>query len=198
MLKIGLTGGIGSGKSTVSQLFSDLAIPVIDADIIAHQITQPHQPVLKHIVDTLGGDIINTDGSLNRDKLRILVFAQPDKKKQLENLLHPIIYAEIATQIEQIRTAYCIICVPLLLETQKTCLVNRVLVIDCPEQMQVERVKHRSHLTEQQIYAIMAAQVSRLQRLASADDIIDNSKSPIHLAEQVKTLHNSYLLLSLA
>lgn len=198
MLIIGLTGGIGSGKSTVTQLFADFSVPIIDADVIAHQITQPNQPALKLIAENISNETINNDGSLNRDKLRALIFSQPHQKQQLENLLHPLVYAEIAAQIAELNTAYCIVSVPLLIETQKTQTVDRILVIDCPEQQQIQRVMQRSQLTEVQVHAIMAAQASRAQRQAVADDIIDNSKSFIHLAEQVKKLHNSYLLLSLA
>jgi dephospho-CoA kinase len=198
MLIIGLTGGIGSGKSTVTQLFADFSIPIIDADVIAHQITQPNQPALKLIAENISNEILNSDGSLNRDKLRALIFSQPHQKQQLENLLHPLVYAEIAAQIAELNTAYCIVSVPLLIETQKNQMVDRILVIDCPEQQQIQRVMQRSQLTEVQVHAIMATQASRAQRQAVADDIIDNSNSFIHLAEQVKKLHNSYLLLSLA
>lgn len=198
MLIIGLTGGIGSGKSTVTQLFADFSIPIIDADVIAHQITQPNQPALKLIAENISNETINNDGSLNRDKLRALIFSQPHQKQQLENLLHPLVYAEIAAQIAELNTAYCIVSVPLLIETQKTQMVDRVLVIDCSEQQQIQRVMQRSQLTKAQVHAIMTTQASRAQRQAVADDIIDNSNSFIHLAEQVKKLHNSYLLLSLA
>lgn len=198
MLIIGLTGGIGSGKSTVTQRFADFSIPIIDADVIAHQITQPNQPALKLIAENISNETINNDGSLNRDKLRALIFSQPHQKQQLENLLHPLVYAEIAAQIAELNTAYCIVSVPLLIETQKTQMVDRVLVIDCSEQQQIQRVMQRSQLTKAQVHAIMTTQASRAQRQAVADDIIDNSNSFIHLAEQVKKLHNSYLLLSLA
>lgn len=198
MLKIGLTGGIGSGKTTVAQLFRSFDIPVIDADVIAHQLSQPGQAGLESIAQCFGSEIINADGSLNRDKLRALVFSEADKKQRLEAILHPLIYTEIDAQIAQLKTKYCIICIPLLIETQKTALVDRILVIDCSEQQQIERVKNRSQLSEAQIHAIIATQASRSQRLASADDIIDNTKSSTHLAEQVKKLHNSYLLLSSA
>lgn len=198
MLKIGLTGGIGSGKTSAAQLFAEYKIPVIDADVIAHQLSQPGQPALASIVKSFGTDLLETDGVLNRAKLRALVFSESDKKRQLEALLHPLIYAEIAVQVAELNTAYCIICIPLLIETQKVALVERVLVVDCPVAMQIERVKQRSQLSDAQIHAIIAAQASRAERLASADDIIDNSKSVTHLAEQVKKLHNFYLLLSSA
>lgn len=199
MLKIGLTGGIGSGKTTVAQFFSRLNIPIIDADIIAHQLVTPGQIALKSLVENFGTDILNTDGSLARDKLRTLIFSDVAKKKQLETLVHPLIYAEIATQLTQIKADYCVICIPLLIETQKTEQVDRILVIDCPLEMQIERVKNRNQLTESQIYAIIATQASREQRLAVADDVIDNNlTSTAYLVEQVKNLHNLYHLLSSA
>jgi dephospho-CoA kinase len=198
MLKIGLTGGIGSGKTTAAQIFASFDVPIIDADVIAHQISQPKQPALVEIAHYFGNKVINADGSLNRDELRAIIFSDAVKKQQLENLLHPLIYAEIAAQVAKLNAAYCIICIPLLIETQKTSVVDRVLLIDCSIEAQIHRVKTRSQLNEAQIRAIIATQASKEQRLAIADDIIENSKSSAHLAEQVKKLHNSYLLLSSA
>jgi dephospho-CoA kinase len=200
MLKIGLTGGIGSGKSSTTQLFSSFNVPIIDADVIAWQLTQPHKAALKSIKEHFGDETINPDGELNRNKLRAIIFSEPEKKQQLENLLHPLIYAEIARQINQLNTAYCIVSIPLLVETYKISSIklDRILVIDCPVELQIQRVKDRSQLSDVQIHAIIAAQSSREQRIAYADDIIDNSKSATHLAEQVKKLHNSYFLLSSA
>lgn len=200
MLKIGLTGGIGSGKSSATQLFASFDVPIIDADLIAHQLSQPGQSAFQNIVQYFGNEILNRDSSLNRAKLRSIVFSEPEKKRQLENMLHPLVYAEIATQVSQLNAAYCIICIPLLVETYKINPLkpDRILVVDCPVESQIKRVKNRSQLNDSQIQAIIAAQASREQRLAVADDIIDNSKSAKHLAEQVKNLHNSYLLLSSA
>jgi dephospho-CoA kinase len=198
MLKIGLTGGIGSGKTSATQLFSRFNIPVIDADVITHQITQPGQSALKSIAEHFGSQVLNADASLNREYLRTLVFSESAKKQELEAILHPLVYAQIAAKVAQLNAAYCVMCIPLLIETQKTDLADRILVIDCPVELQVERVKNRSQLSDAQICAIIAAQASRTQRLAIADDVIDNSKSSAHLAEQVKKLHNSYLLLSSA
>lgn len=193
MLRIGLTGGIGSGKSTVSKLFHDLGAPVIDADVIAHQIVEPGQPALKQLAATFGSEFLNADGSLNRAKLRELVFSDPSQKKRLERLLHPLIRAKMAEKIAQLDSPYCIVSIPLLLETQMTDLVDRILVIDCPVATQIERVENRDGLSAEQISRIIASQVSRKTRLARADDIIDNSKPARQLAEQVKKLHNLYL-----
>ena len=197
MLKIGLTGGIGSGKSTIANLFNSLySIPVIDADIIAHQLVEPGQPALTLIQQTFGKAILNKDGSLNRDKLRDCIFSNADKKKQLEDILHPLIYNQMQSKFEKQTTAYSILCIPLLMETKMASFVDRVLVIDCPVEIQVERVKRRDQLSNQRISSIIDSQVSREYRISHADDIIDNSNSSTELAEQVKKLHNQYLLYS--
>ena len=193
-LKIGLTGGIGSGKSTVTELFQSLSVPVIDADIIAHQLVEPGQAALKIISQTFD-DILQADGSLNRTKLRSMVFADPDKKKQLEAILHPLVFQRMDEQARQLDAPYCILSIPLLLETHSNHRVDRILVIDCPTELQHQRVKQRDNLENEQIEQIIASQISREQRLKQADDIIDNSKSVTELAEQVKNLHNLYLSL---
>ena len=198
MLKIGLTGGIGSGKSTIAQLFNNrYNIPVIDADIIAHQLVEPEQPALYLIQQTFGKTILNNDGSLNRDELRDCIFSNPDKKKKLEGILHPLIYKKMQSEFEKQTSAYSILCIPLLLETHMASFVDRILIIDCPVEIQIERVKLRDQLSKQRISSIIDSQVSREYRLSHADDIIDNSNSSAQpLAEQVKKLHNQYLLYS--
>ncbi len=196
MLKIGLTGGIGSGKSAVSELFKRYAIPIIDADFIAHQLTKIGQPALDAIQQAFGEDVFEPNGKLNRARLRDIIFADTQKKQQLEAILHPLIYAAMQEHIDQLNTAYCIVSVPLLIENKKTDFVDRVLIVDCPETLQIARVKARDKLSEAQIQAIMAHQVSRTERLAHADDVIDNSKQARQLAEQVKKLHTLYLQLS--
>jgi dephospho-CoA kinase len=198
MLKIGLTGGIGSGKSTVCRLFMDLGVAIVDADVIARQLVEPGQPALSRLVDHFGQQILGTDGSLDRAKLRDLVFSDADKKQRLEDILHPLIYAQIAEEIGRLRGDYCIAAVPLLLETGKTHVVDRVLVVDCSVETQLERVLNRDKLSREQISAIIASQIPRQQRLTLADDVIDNSTAPAQLAEQVKRLHNSYNLLATA
>lgn len=193
MLKIGLTGGIGCGKTTAANLFIELGIPVIDADVIAHTLVNKGQPALSQIKKTFGSTIINADGSLNRKKLGEIVFSNPRKKKQLESILHPLVYEELLCQLESLDAPYAILCVPLLLETKMQHLVDRVLVIDCPVEVQFERVKRRDQFTDERIYSIIDAQTSRQQRLSSADDIINNSGSTSTLAEQIKKLHNLYI-----
>lgn len=196
MLKIGLTGGIGSGKSTVTNLFSDLNVPIIDADKIAHQLTHPNQPALSEIQTQFDGPVINTDGSLNRAYLKQIIFTDPSSKKKLEAILHPLIFTEISNQIAELNANYVILSIPLLLETGRNDFVDRILVIDCPIEEQINRVRARDRLTDAAIQNIIGAQSSRSHKLKAADDIIDNSGAAKLLADQVKKLHNSYLLLS--
>lgn len=198
MLKVGLTGGIGSGKSAVSRLFAELGAPIIDADLIARQLVEPGQYALRKLAEAFGDAILNVDGSLNRAKLRQLAFSDPQIKQQLDAIMHPLIYREIDIQVSQLQYPYCVIVIPLLLETEKTQSVDRVLVVDCPPETQLQRVLDRDEINEEQAKAIIAAQADREKRLVHANDIIDNSKTWASLAEQVKNLHNSYLLLATA
>ena len=196
MLKIGLTGGIGSGKSTVCRLFAELGTPIIDADIIARQLVEPNSPALKKLMAQFGKNILNPDQSLNRVYLRDLVFSDKPKKNQLDQIMHPLIYDEIEKQVQALNSPYCIIAIPLLLETQQMQRVDRIAVVDCNPDTQLLRVVSRDHLKPEQALSIIASQMPRQQRLSFADDVIDNSCSPAHLAEQVKRLHNSYNLLA--
>lgn len=196
MLKIGLTGGIGSGKSTVCRLFAELGVPIIDADIIARQLVESDSPVLKKLVAQFGKQILNPDRSLNRAYLRDLVFSDKIKKAQLDQLMHPLIYDEIEKQLKGLNSPYCIIAIPLLLETQQMQRVDRIVVVDCNADTQLLRVVSRDQVKPEQVLSIIASQMSRQQRLSFADDVIDNTCSPAHLAEQVKRLHNSYNLLA--
>lgn len=195
MLKIGLTGGIGSGKTTAANLFIELGIPVIDADKIAHTLVNNGQPALREVEKKFGSTIINEDGSLDRNKLRDIVFSSPDKKKLLESILHPLVYKEMQRRMESLHSPYVILCIPLLLETGMQHLVDRTLVIDCPVETQFERVKQRNRLTDDRIFSIINAQISRTQRISAADDIINNTGSTSKLAEQIKKLHNLYISL---
>jgi len=202
MLKIGLTGGIGCGKSTVAKIFSQLGVPVIDADEVAHRLVAAGRPALLDIQQAFGSGILKQDGSLNRAALREIVFSNPDEKQKLEAILHPLIYQAIGAGIEhltqQTGAAYCVICLPLLFETGKAAagVVDRILVIDCPVEEQITRVRKRDHLTVERIQSIVDSQVSRAFRLSRADDVIDNSKTDDGLAERVKKLHNLYLSIS--
>jgi len=193
MLKIGLTGGIGSGKSTVAKLFEDLGIPVIDADVIAHQLVELGQPALVSIAKQFGKNILTQSGSLNRERLREIIYSNATQKKNLEAILHPLVYDQIQYQIDSLSSPYCLICIPLLVETQMEHFVDRILVIDCSVEDQFSRVKNRDRLSDNRINSIIASQASRNDRLAVADDIIDNANGTQVLAEQVKKLHNLYM-----
>ena len=196
MLKIGLTGGIGSGKSTITALFSNYNIPIIDADIIAHQLVAPGQPALNLLQQAFGAAILNSDGSLNRKQLRDIIFSDTDKKAQLESIMHPLIFQQMQAEYQQQNSPYSILCIPLLIETKMTSFVDHILVVDCDVETQIERVKQRDQLSTERILSIIASQIDRKTRLSYANDIIDNSKSTTQLAEQVKKLHNQYLLLN--
>jgi len=193
MYKIGLTGGIGCGKSTVSDLFKQYATPIIDADEIAHALVMPGQKALQRISDCFGQSCISTDGHLNRASLREIIFTDAEKKHQLESIMHPLVYAEIERQQNLLKGAYCIISIPLLIETKMQSLVDHILVIDCPMEMQINRVKLRDSLSDSQITDVIKSQVSRTERLAHADSIIDNTKDIIFLGKQVNNLHEQFL-----
>ena len=196
MLKIGLTGGIGSGKSIVCRLFAELGAPIIDADIIARELVKPHAYALNQLVNQFGAEILNSDATLNRAYLRDLVFSDKHKKAQLDQIMHPLIYDEIERQVKGLNSPYCIIAIPLLLETQQMQRVDRIVVVDCNADTQLIRVVNRDHLKPEQVVSIIASQMPRRQRLSFANDVIDNSGSAEQLAEQVKRLHNSYNLLA--
>jgi len=196
MLKIGLTGGIGCGKSSVAKVFEQLKIPVIDADEIAHQLVAIGQPALARIRQVFGADVLNPDGSLNRKTLRELIFSDLQQKQQLESILHPLVYQSIQAKLKLLNAPYCIICIPLLFETNMTNLVNRILVVDCSVETQIERIRKRDNMAIERIQSIIDSQVSRTFRKAHANDLIDNSETDDRLAEKVKKLHNLYLSIS--
>jgi len=195
MLKIGLTGGIGCGKSTITNLFSELGVPCVDADKIAHKLIFPGSPTLELISRQFGREILTPANNLDRPRLRELIFTDPVKKQKLEAIMHPRVYVEIDRQLQKLLTAYILISVPLLFETRMQYRFDRILVVDCPVELQIQRVRARDQLSEATIQAIIATQVPRAQRISEADDIIDNTGSTQQLAEQVKKLHNSYLTL---
>lgn len=195
MFVVGLTGGIGSGKSEVARLFAEMGIPVVDTDVIAHQLTQPGQPALQAIAQAFGADILRADGSLDRPQLRQRVFADPGLRLTLQGILHPRI-RELATQAlaQHPAAPYQMLVVPLLFEAGNyTELIHRSLVVDCDESLQVNRAMARSQLSEQETRAIMAAQLPRRERLALADDVIANDSTLQHLAEQVRLKHEKYI-----
>lgn len=192
-LIIGLTGGIGSGKSTVAEGFAALGIPVIDADRLAHELVEPGQPALEEIIATFGVDCIREDGRLDRDYMRRQIYADATRKRQLEAILHPRIRQRIKTLLAGISAPYCIVVIPLLLETGQTDLVDRVLVVDTPEKEQLKRVAARDGLTHNAVMAIMAAQTDRSTRLNAADDVIINDSELDSLSGRIQELHQFYM-----
>lgn len=198
MLKVGLTGGIGSGKSTVALLFAEYGVPIIDADETARRMVNKGQPALAQLVTSFGEEILDNNGALNRNKLRNQIYLDPAAKAKLEKILHPLIYADMQQSIDRLDHTYCIVSVPLLLETGMRHFVNRILIVDCSVEIQIQRVKHRDQFNDELINRIIGSQISRQARLAQADDVIDNSGNGEELAEQVKKLHNFYHLTAAA
>ena len=192
MLIIGLTGGIGSGKSAVCEIFQELGVPVIDADAVSRQVVEPDQPALAQIRAAFGDSIISADGQLDRAALRELVFADPTKRRQLETILHPLIQQAMLDQAAALQAPYCIFAIPLLIEAGQTEMVDRILVVDAPEPLRRQRLKQRDGMDEPQINAVFAAQLDREERLAHADDVIHNTADLAHLRAQVIDLHGRY------
>lgn len=190
---IGLTGGIGSGKTTVANFFAKLGVPIIDADDIAHQITKPHALAYRTIVTHFGKQILNDDNTIDRRKLRHLIFENPAEKKWLENELHPLIRQTMRQKIQQIEFPYCICVIPLLTESNDIEFIDRVLVVDSPMTIQIERAKKRDNATAEDIQKIINSQSSRFTRLKMADDVIVNDGDIIALENKVFSLHQAYL-----
>lgn len=192
MLRIGLTGGVGSGKSAAADCFAALGVDVIDADAIARELVTPSSPALAEIVAAFGREYLDRDGRLDRARLRDHVFADPTARKRLEAILHPRIRALMEERAERARGPYSVLVIPLLLETGQRDLVDRVLVIDAPEDMQRARIAARDGLDRKQIDALLAAQMQRRARLAQADDVILNDGSVQALRERVAALDRRY------
>ena len=201
MLIIGLTGGIGSGKSTVAHRFAELGIPVIDADIITRELVAPGQPALEEIAQQFGADLLLPSGALDRAQLRQRVFCQPNERKKLEAILHPKARIEAHRRIAALQDAnpppaYCILCVPLLIESGWQDLVQRILVVDTDREQQIQRTLQRDQLSRQQVNAIIDSQADRDTRLAVADDVISNNGDLHDLQAQIDALHQRYLQLA--
>lgn len=196
MLRVGLTGGIGSGKSTVAALFARHGAPIIDTDKIAHELLAPGQPAEAEVVEAFGREMLGTRDNIDRARLRERVFAEPAERKRLETILHPHIRAEVIRQTENLRAPYCLIVVPLLIEAGFTDLVDRVLVIDADDVLRIQRTKARSGLSEAEIRQIMANQAGRRERLQKADDVITNNSDLAHLEREVARLHGAYSALT--
>jgi len=205
-LRIGLTGGIGSGKSEVSRLFAGCGATVIDTDIISRELVEPGQPALQEIIRTFGTEVLDTEGRLDRHQLRGQVFTSPEKRHQLESILHPRIRARALELAHAADTPYCLLVIPLLAETGEVSPgtnrkdrpgdsgypLDRVLVVDAPTEKQIKRVAARDHLTRQEIEAILNSQSDRNQRLAIADDVIVNDSDLDHLEREVMRLDRKY------
>ena len=190
---VALTGGIGSGKSTVANAFADLGINVIDADIIARQVVERGMPALQAIAEHFGSDVIAADGSLQRRILRERIFSDPDEKKWLNALLHPLIQQETQRQFQQATSPYLLWVVPLLVENALYKKADRVLVVDVTPETQLRRTMQRDDVTREHVEHILAAQATREARLAVADDVIDNNGTPDAIVSDVARLHALYL-----
>ena len=196
ILSVALTGGIGTGKSTVTSKFHALGTPIIDSDIISRSIVEPGKPCLDAIICEFGKKILDLRGEIHRRKLRNIIFNDSEAKKKLENILHPVIYKEIDKEISNIDYAYCIIAIPLLIETRATDRFDRILLIDVTEKTQLLRASKRDKASIKYISETIKNQTSRNQRLHYADDIIDNNNEVEKLDYIVEMLHKKYLRLS--
>ncbi|HYW92840.1 MAG TPA: dephospho-CoA kinase [Gammaproteobacteria bacterium] len=195
-LIIGLTGGIASGKSTVARRFADRGIAVVDADEVSRAVVEPGQPALARIVEAFGEGALDSSGRLDRARLRETIFSDPGQRRRLEQILHPAIGAEMARRIAAAPGPYVIMMVPLLAETGGRSRVHRVLVVDVPEEVQITRLMERDRVSREQARAALDAQAARRQRLAIADDVIENDGGVDALERQVEALHRLYLRLA--
>ena len=192
ILRIGLTGGIGSGKSTACEIFSELGVPLIDADMIARKVVKPGMPALQSIIDAFGANITTKDGCLNRKELRDRIFKNETARRKLESILHPIIYKEITRQTKGISSPYCIISIPLLLETGASNIIDRILVVDVSKELQLSRASVRDNTSLKNIEKIIHSQMSRDDRLAAADDMLNNEGDIENLRSQIYDFHRFY------
>ena len=190
---IGLTGGIGSGKTATSDAFKSLGIDIIDADMSSRRVVERGQPALEDIQDHFGSDILDSENNLDRAKLREIIFQDPKERVWLEELLHPKIAQHIKDQLESSKSPYCVLVSPLLLETEQKSFCSSVLVVDVPEESQISRTSKRDGVSEEQVKSIIATQINREQRLKQADEIIMNDGSIEELKEKILVLHTKYL-----
>jgi len=193
MLKIGLTGGIGSGKTTVANYFEKLGVPVIDADEISRRIVKQGLPAYQTIIQEFGEEVLAADGELDRARMRHTIFSNPEAKAKLESILHPMIREEIKNNIDTLNADYCIIAIPLLVETGQLSLVDRILVVDADPQLQIKRTQARDGNSAAQVEAIIKSQASREDRLAVADDTLNNNGDVQQLKANIDKLHLQYL-----
>ncbi len=196
MFRIGLTGGIGSGKSTIAALFAAHGIPVIDADVVAHRLTLPGTSTTARILQEFGTEIADTNGGIDRQRLAQRVFNDRNERARLEGILHPVIRAEMLRWQENLDAPYCLLVIPLLFEAGQRDMVDRVLVADVDERTQIDRVAARDGRSEAEVRAILSSQVDRTQRLKMADDCIANTGDLVELKAKVEALHRKYLALA--
>ena len=195
-LRIGLTGGIASGKSTVAQRFTDLGVPVIDADVAARAVVASGTPGLARVIERFGPGVLAQNGELDRRALRDLIFSNPGARRDLETILHPLIRADMERSADQAVGPYVVMAIPLLIEGGPSDRVDRILVVDVDEAVQLRRVMERDGCTAEQAHAILASQASRSARLAAADDVLQNAGTVTDLRQAVDRLHERYLRLA--
>jgi len=194
--RVALTGGIASGKSTVAGLFAALGVPVIDTDVIAREVVEPGRPALTQVIETFGSEVLGSDGRLDRRRLRERIFADPDAKRRLEAILHPAIRVEMERLSRAADGLYQVLVIPLLTEGKRRDHVDRVLLVDVPEELQIQRLVSRDGVSHEQAQASLNAQATRAERLAMADDIVRNTGRPEDLRENIEALHERYLQLA--
>jgi dephospho-CoA kinase len=192
-LRIALTGGIGCGKSTIADKFQELGVPIIDSDLISKDIVKPGTACLNAIIDEFGSNLLTSEGTLDRNKLRNIIFNDEAAKEKLEEILHPVIYQEIEVQVSKVSYPYCLIVIPLLIETQAMNRFDRTLLVDVAKKLQIKRATSRDKVSVQIVEKIINSQASRSQRLKYADDIIDNNVKIEELNKAVLKLHEKYL-----
>ena len=197
MFSVGLTGGIASGKTTISNLFVELGVVVIDTDVISRNLLAPGEQAYHQVCAHFGEHILFDNGEIDRAKLRNIIFSDPQQKSWLETMLHPLIFQRSHDAIvENSRASYVLVVVPLLFETNFQSLVDRILVVDCPSDQQVERLMKRDDIDETLAHSMLKQQLSNTERLQSAHDVINNREDAVDLASQVATLHRSYTILA--
>jgi len=196
MLRVGLTGGIGSGKSSVAGLFAARGVPVLDADASARRLAEPGQPAYREIVALFGPTVLDTQQRIDRKRLRLRVFDNPTERQRLEAILHPKVRRAMEDEIGDLRAPYCVLVIPLLFETTERFPVDRILVVDCDEQRQIQRATRRDGTNADEIERIIGAQLARAERLRRAQDVISNNSGLAELEGEVERLHRLYLQLS--
>lgn len=194
MFAVGLTGGIASGKTRISNLFAELGVPVIDTDVISRKLLEPGELAYQQVCTHFGSDILDADDRIDRSRLRKIVFTDPDEKSWLETMLHPLIYQRShEAMLEHSRASYVLVVIPLLFETNFQSLVDRILVVDCPPEVQIERLVKRDNIDENLARKMISQQLSNAAKLARAHDIIENRTNHSDLRSQVASLHQAYL-----